>query len=52
MGTPLLGLGPHIFEIAPLNFQQIERSTGRYGRRSAVLVGVQVASSPATVTIG
>ncbi len=27
MGTPLLALGPHIFEIAPLNFQQIERST-------------------------
>lgn len=27
MGTPLLGLGPHIFEIAPLNFQEIERVT-------------------------
>ncbi|MEN5279275.1 phage tail protein [Brucella sp. TWI432] len=27
MGTPLLALGPHIFEIAPLNFQQLERST-------------------------
>ena len=24
---PLLALGPHIFEIAPLNFQQIERVT-------------------------
>ncbi|HOV04217.1 MAG TPA: phage tail protein [Hyphomicrobiales bacterium] len=24
---PLLALGPHIFEIAPLNFQQIERET-------------------------
>lgn len=27
MSTPLLALGPHIFEIAPLNFQQIERGT-------------------------
>ena len=27
MGTPLLALGPHVFEIAPLNFQEIERST-------------------------
>lgn len=27
MGMPLLALGPHVFEIAPLNFQQIERST-------------------------
>lgn len=27
MGMPLLALGPHMFEIAPLNFQQIERST-------------------------
>jgi len=25
--TPLLALGPHIFEIAPLNFQRIERET-------------------------
>ena len=25
--TPLLALGPHIFEIAPLNFQEIERDT-------------------------
>lgn len=25
--TPLLALGPHIFEIAPLNFQEIERQT-------------------------
>ncbi len=24
---PLLALGPHIFEIAPLNFQEIERET-------------------------
>lgn len=24
---PLLSLGPHIFEIAPLNFQRIERET-------------------------
>ncbi len=24
---PLLALGPHVFEIAPLNFQQIERTT-------------------------
>ncbi|WP_273792368.1 phage tail protein [Brucella anthropi] len=27
MGMPLLALGPHIFEIAPLNFQQLERQT-------------------------
>ncbi|PRA87910.1 phage tail protein [Ochrobactrum sp. MYb29] len=27
MGMPLLALGPHVFEIAPLNFQEIERST-------------------------
>lgn len=25
--TPLLALGPHIFQIAPLNFQAIERET-------------------------
>jgi len=24
---PLLALGPHVFEIAPLNFQEIERQT-------------------------
>ncbi|GAA0599952.1 phage tail protein [Paenochrobactrum glaciei] len=27
MSMPLLGLGTHIFEIMPLNFQEIERTT-------------------------
>ncbi|MEN5297866.1 phage tail protein [Brucella sp. TWI559] len=27
MAMPLLALGPHVFEIAPLNFQEIERTT-------------------------
>ena len=27
MSAPLLALGPHIFEIAPLNFQALERQT-------------------------
>ncbi|WP_235912042.1 phage tail protein [Mesorhizobium xinjiangense] len=38
--TPLLALGPHVFEIAPLNFQEIERQTeahwpaiARFGNR-------------------
>lgn len=37
---PLLALGPHVFEIAPLNFQKIERETtvnwpaiARFGQR-------------------
>jgi len=40
--TALLALGPHIFEILPLNYQQIERETraewasiARFGARSA-----------------
>ncbi|MBA4783657.1 MAG: phage tail protein [Rhizobiales bacterium] len=42
MMVPLLALGPHIFEIMPLNYQELERETvaqwasiPRFGQRSA-----------------
>lgn len=42
MSQPLLALGPHIFKILPLNFQELERTTiakwpsiARFGQRNA-----------------